>query len=435
MTQQMRIGTFLAVTLLIVAAFIFIVGDMSRFFRKPGYSIYASFKSVAGLDKAATVRMSGVKIGTVKNIRLEGRHPRVELNLDPAAQVPVGSKATLSSLGLLGEKYVEIMPSDDASFIKAGETMDSLAAVSFDQLGLLIMSIGDEVKNVSGKLQKFVGEDNQTRFNELLTSLSETTQGLNDFLRANRDELDLGIRSASQTIRDFDRTVKDLAGSLESSAQSLKGLVDENREGVKAGLQKARDLLDRMQEAVSKLNGLLDKVDKGQGTLGRIIQDPELFDKARETIGNVDDIVRPLSKLEAGLDARAEYYPTSKLVKGGLTFNLRLSNGPFVQAQIIRDPWRERFTYSLQGGRRFGDFAPRVGIIESDFGLGLDYFAFRDRLQLSLDGYDFNRSPRPRFRLSSRFFPAKHVFLVLGLDDLAWNDQRQIFFGLGVGLR
>jgi len=435
MKQQLRIGIFLAVALVIMAVFIFIVGDLGRFFRKPGYSVYVSFETVAGLDPSATVRMSGVKVGYVRHIRLEGRHPLVEMSLEPFAKVPKDSKATLSTLGLLGEKYVEILPSEESSFYKAGETMGSLSSVSFDQLGLLILSIGNEVKSVSAQVQKLMSDDNQARFKEVLTNLSQTTQSLSDFLKTNRTELDEGIHSASQAFRDFDQTVKTLSVSLESSAQSLKSIVEDNRAGVKGSLDKVRDVLDRMDEAAKKLNGILDKVDKGEGSLGRLVAKPELYDQTKAAVEGVGSIVRPLASLQAGADAQAVYYGKSELVKGTLTFSLRLATGAFLQAQIVRDPFQERFTYSLQGGRRWGSFVPRVGVIESDFGLGLDYYAFQDRLMFSLEGFDFNRHPQPRFRLASRFYPDKYFYLILGLDDLTWKRQREIFFGLGVGVR
>lgn len=435
MTQNARIGIFVAGTLLIIAAGIFIVGDLGRFLRRSGYSIYASFETVAGLDKRATVRLAGVSIGYVKSIRLEGHRPIVEMALEPWAKVPVASKATLSTLGLLGEKYVEILPGPDASVVKPGESINSLASVSFDQLGLLILSIGDEVKGVSGKVQRFLGEENAVRFSQVLDSLAQTSRSLDEFVKNNRTGLAEGVQSARQAFQDFDRDVKRVADSFSSSAQSLTDMVNNNREAVKENMEKVKAVLDQMNDAAQRLSRLVQKLDKGEGSLGRLIAEPDLYNEAKETIDNVRSTVKPLSGLRVGGDARAVYYPTSELWKGALTFGLRLASGPFLLSQIVRDPFQERFTYSLELGKRWGSFAPRVGVIESDFGLGLDYYALRDRLELSLEGYDFNRQPQPRLRLTSRFFPLKSFFLILGLDDVISKKRRELFLGLGVGLQ
>jgi hypothetical protein len=79
--------------------------------------------------------------------------------------------------------------------------------------------------------------------------------------------------------------------------------------------------------------------------------------------------------------------------------------------------------------------APRAGIIESEFGAGVDYYAFKDRLSVGVEGFDLNRNPGPRFRLYGKFYPAKSVFLVAGVDDFTLASGREFFFGLGVGLR
>lgn len=395
MTQTARIGIFLGGALLIVAVGIFIVGDLGRFFRRSGYSIYASFDTVAGLDTRATVRLAGVSIGYVKSIRLEGHRPVVEMALEPWAKVPVASKATLSSLGLLGEKYIEILPGPDASSVKPGGSIGCLASVSFDQLGLLILSIGDEVKGVSGKVQKFLGEENAVRFSQVMDSLAQTSRSLDEFVRNNRSGLTDGVQSAKKAFQDFDRDVKRVADSFSSSAQSLSEMLNDNRDAVKENMQKVKAVLDEMSDAAQRLNRLVQKLEKGEGSLGRAIADPELYDEVKETIEDVRSTVKPLSGIRPYGDARAVDYSTSGLWKGSLTFGLRLGSGPFLQSQIVRDPFRERFTYSLELGRRWGSFAPRVGVIESDFGLGLDYYALQDRLELSLEGYDFTGSRAP----------------------------------------
>ena len=101
---------------------------------------------------------------------------------------------------------------------------------------------------------------------------------------------------------------------------------------------------------------------------------------------------------------------------------------------MIRDPWAERFKFSLQGGFRFGRFAPRLGFIENELGVGLDYFGRRS-WGLSLEGFDFNRAESPRVRLTGKIFPARNVYLMAGTDDFTLARRREFFFGLGLASR
>ncbi|GAH27169.1 unnamed protein product, partial [marine sediment metagenome] len=95
MKRELKIGIFISIALFIVAAAVLVVGDLSVLFRKPGYSLYVSFDTASGLEKRAVVRMAGVKIGYVKDIRLKGSRANVLLNINPGIEVPQGSKATL----------------------------------------------------------------------------------------------------------------------------------------------------------------------------------------------------------------------------------------------------------------------------------------------------------------------------------------------------
>jgi hypothetical protein len=189
------------------------------------------------------------------------------------------------------------------------------------------------------------------------------------------------------------------------------------------------------RKSVELLNVSLEKIGKGEGTLGRIIQDPELYAKAEQALDDVRSAAKPLASLRGRLDLRADYFGRSALLRasvlGGLWFTPRL----FFDAGLVRDPWETSFKFSLAGGFRFGDFVSRAGIIESEFGLGLDYRAFGERLSLSVEGFDFNRPDSAHFRVYSRFSPAKHVYVVAGVDDFSLAARREFFFGLGLELR
>ena len=114
MKRELRIGVFLTVALIILAVFIFVVGNLSNLFRRPGYPVYIRYDTSLGLDKTAAVKMAGIKIGYVKAIELENTRSLVTLSINFKYKIPVGSKAAQAVQGLLGEKYVEIQPTPSA---------------------------------------------------------------------------------------------------------------------------------------------------------------------------------------------------------------------------------------------------------------------------------------------------------------------------------
>jgi len=428
MKREVKVGLFLAGTFIIMAVAVLFLGNLSRSFSKKGEILYADFGSVAGLDRRAAVRVSGVRVGYVEDIFLEGTRPTVRMRIGRPILIPEDSKATLASFGLLGEKYVEILPGKSARTCPPGGRLGSVASVSLDQLGLLLLTIGDEVKEVGKSLQDIMSQGNIQKVQVTLDSLASLSSNLDSFFQDS-------VPTLSQGFRDTAQTAKEVGQSIQEVSRDLRGLLNDNKDLVKTNLEKAQELLRQIEDSVRRLNEALDKLNKGQGTAGRLLQDPALYEETRQAVQSVQKAVGQLDSLEVVVSAQSEYYGRSGLFKNGLGLQLWFAGKNQVQGGVIQDPWHDSFTYTLQVGRRFGAFSPRAGVIESDFGLGLDWEALPRRLRFSLDTFAFNRDSGPRFRLSSRIYPLGPLYLVFGVDDFSLSAKREFYLGLGVGSR
>ena len=139
MPQNIRVGAFLLVTLVILGVFVFLVGSVeSRFESK--YEVKAEFQNVAGLNEGADVRVGGIRRGTVRHIQLPRRPDGkvavfLSLNQDTKDVVKQDSVASIKSEGLLGDKYIEVsFGSPDASAIRNGELIGSQPALDISDL-------------------------------------------------------------------------------------------------------------------------------------------------------------------------------------------------------------------------------------------------------------------------------------------------------------
>lgn len=432
--QEIKIGLFLAIGLAILALFIFVVGDFSTLFKKKGYTLYTYFDTVAGLERKTVIRMAGVKVGVVEAIKLKGNRAEVAMDINPEVEIGRDSKATLASLGLLGEKYIEIMPGDVGAVAQHGDTIGSLPPVSFDQLGMILSSVGDDIKDTSKALRDLLGEG-EARINlkEILQNLSSASAELNEFFGENKPFLTRSLEKSSQAIENFDRNVTSISQNLDELILLLKNTVEENRGSLKDNLEGLEDVISKMEEALKSLNESLEKIKKGEGTLGKLIENPELYEKADKTIQDAQEIIAPVSSLRMDAGLKAEYFAKSELFRGTLSLGLWPSPDKFLLAQVVQDPWQDKFTYSAQGGIRLGVFAPRAGILESKFGVGLDLYAFRDRVVFTLEGFDFNRNSRPHFRAWTSVVAAKSIHILFGLDDFTLSENREFYLGMRFG--
>ena len=434
MRRELKIGVFLAGTFLILGIFIFIVGDMSTWFRESGYELVTHFQTATGLEKRGAVRLAGVKIGYVKEIRLAERRAEVVMSIFPKYRVPKGSKAALASLGLIGEKYVEITPGDQAADFAPGGELESTQSISFDQIGTLALSIGEEIKKVSRSLSEITGEESQTDIRETLRSLNGFTQDLKSFMDENKKDLHTGIQSFSQSARELDQRVAAVTKNLDETIGTIKSMAQENRGAVKTDIDKLGTVLDDLKESVRLLRQSLEKIDKGEGTVGKLIQDPELYDKAKETLASVDTTIAPLRSVRPIGLFRLDYLGDSRKTRSAATLGLSLSPRYFVLGQAVQDPLLKKFTYSAEGGMRWDFLAARAGIIESTFGAGVDLISLSDRLVLSVEGFDFQRDIGPHFRFMTQISLIRYLHLVAGVDDFSRAAKRQVYFGLGVGV-
>jgi len=435
MSREVRIGIFVGAAVIVLTVFIFIVGDLSVLFHKPGYSLNALFDTAAGLDKRAAVKMAGVPVGHVKDIRIDGRKALVVLTIYAGREIPKGSRATFSQLGLLGEKYVEILPGDTANPCVDGDMLPGSVTVGFDQIGPLLSSLSEEIKSAAASLRGTLDEETRAGVKQALASAAGAADELKTFLGENRGELGLAARGAARTFDTAEKALTGAASDLERTLALIRDTVRESGEALRSDLETIRRLAGRVEESLNLFNASLAKINRGEGTAGRLVQDPALYEEARAAVRGVASTTRGLSSLRASLDIQAGYYGRSELVRAGIAGGLWLTPRSLLEAALVRDPWDESFRFSLQGAYRFGNVVPRFGFIESEFGLGVDYYGGGDRWRLSLEGFDWNRADSPRFRFAARVFPWARFYLTAGLDDFSLARRREIFLGLGLVLR
>jgi phospholipid/cholesterol/gamma-HCH transport system substrate-binding protein len=432
--QEIKIGLFFVIALAIIMLFIFVVGDLSTLFKRKGYPLYTYYGSVAGLEKQTVVRLAGVKVGYIQDIRLKGSQAEVEMSINPDVKISRDSQATLATLGLLGEKYVEIIPGEEDRMAQPGDTIASLPAVGFDQLGIMLSSIGEEIKGTSQALKELLGGDeSRGSLGETLENLSTFSSELNDFFNENRARLTRSLEGSQQAIQNFDQRADSVSKELEELIELIKGTVEENRGKLTENLEDINELISKIEEALRLLQESLEKVNKGEGTLGKLIQDPELYQQTEKTVGEIQKMITPVSSLQVKAGLRAEYLAESELFRGVLSLGLWPAPDKFLLAQIVNDPWDDRFRVTAQGGIRQGAFAPRVGLLESELGVGLDVYTLKDRLIFSLESFDFNRETRPRFRFWTTVAAHKSIQLLLGLDDFALDENREFYLGMRFG--
>ncbi len=475
MSPTARVGLFMLLALVVLGVFIIKIEEIPIGTRSGRVRVQASFPSVAGLDEKSPVRIAGVRVGIVETIALDGDRALVTLALDPQVALHQGAHAEVTSLGMLGDKYVELFPGPLASPpLAPGTVLSGASPIAFDQLLKTANDVGGDIQAVSASLRRSLGGDEgQKRLDEILDNIRTLTADTRTLVAANRSDIDATIAN----FRSFSDTLKTelprLAERLNALADRVDSVVADNRGNLSESLENIKEVSGRLRVSADNLNLITGKIARGEGSIGKLVNDETTVDNLNSTLKSVESGIQSLKNTvgraegwKLNLNIRAESLPSlSSANSSRSAFGLDLQTVPhrFYRIEMIDSPFgrlkttKERTTVSFPDGHsettttdvvRTSDSATvnaqvgyfirkgltlRAGLFESTGGVGIDQNVLRDRLKLTLEAYDFNREAKPpHLRLEGRYFVTKNLFAYAGWDDPVWSQRSSVIFGGGV---
>lgn len=180
---ELKVGIFVFGALCVLASFVLFIGRFKTW--TSGYTANFEFNFVNGVKVGAPVRFSGVDVGEVKSLNFvfdpaqQKNKVQVGCWLKKDARIPMDSTIWVNTLGLLGEKYIEVMPGKDFNnFLGKGMTItgvEPIATHEFAQLGKNIVNHLDEIivkiNNKEGTIGKLFFDD--ALYNEMEATMGE----------------------------------------------------------------------------------------------------------------------------------------------------------------------------------------------------------------------------------------------------------------------
>ena len=251
-----------------------------------GYQLHVYFDSVPGLQPGDPVFIRGVWAGKVLEIRLTHGLPLVSIGFAEIRSLPRDSKVFLQSEGLLGGKMIDVKVGSDMERVYADH--DTLSGRS----GGGIEEMTDQAGSVAQRLEAVLADGNIAHVEALLANLDSTAVLLKRTLSNNRETLAAVLDTAALAARDARGLlgenrpeVLEIVGNLRRMTQRLDG-VARNMETV----------LESLGMSLTDLNEVSGKLRRGEGTLGRLIQDESLYLDLRRTLASVDSLINGIKE-------------------------------------------------------------------------------------------------------------------------------------------
>ncbi len=439
MKTEYKVGIFVTIGLLIFAFLVLWLGTREvEFFKKEGYILKTRFRTLAGLEKNSSVRLAGVRVGRVRDIDLKNGMAEIKMFIYEDVKIREGSKAAVSSMGIMGEKYVEIFPGPpEKPFLKENSYVEGIQPLSIDQIGQTFYSLGEDVKSV-GKIiiDSLTEPTGENRLKNLIYNLEQISNNLNELIKTINSDYPELKKSVSTLTERIDSDFSRISSDFDMLSREISSLLSKNKDNLTKGIENLNSTLERAQNLIAELEELTKEIKEGEGLASKVINDPSLYEKMesgltelKKTLEESRSTISRFKLPEISYGVRGEYLSSDSLARGYLTFSI-FKNGGLLEAEISREPWENSLKYSFLGGLKKGALFAKAGFIESSFGLSLGIQPIKS-MEFSIDSFEFNRRPRPIFRTYTRIYPFPHLFFIVGVDDFAIKEKSQFYFGIG----
>ena len=296
---DLRVGVVIAIAAVVfMATTVYITreGGVSLFGGQ--YTVYSYLRDVNGLKAGAPVHLSGVDVGSVGRVEFaDGTAPapvRVTMNLrtEIRDRVTTNSLITIGSLGVLGEKLLDIDPGppggtpiEDGGTVPGEAEGDPIKGIISDASRTMrdIRDLAREIQEGKGTLGAILKrEDLHTQ----VMSFLEKSQVVIDRLNASEGTM-------GKLLRD-----PEFYNNMNELTLSMKGLVSDinSGDGALGRLVRDEQIGDSIEKMTGNLASVTGRMDQGEGTIGAFMRERELYDRINSLSGNIDSISARLSR-------------------------------------------------------------------------------------------------------------------------------------------
>ena len=271
--REFRVGLFVILGIAGFFTFLFLMTDPGTF--RGRYNVLTRVDDAQGVRNGDPVRIKGINIGSVQSAQLDGDGVLITLEIEGDWRIPAGSRIEMYSEGVLGGMIVSVVPGQGEGFIEPmgmipGETSPDLLASAG---GLAV-----DAEHILGRVRTLLNDSSVAAAGEVVTYLRDAVSDLS--------ELTAGQATQVRTFME----------SLQRSAENVEGITAaEEWKRTLASADAALTILDRTsgeaEKTVASLNAILGRMERGEGTLGRLLTDESLYEQLEATTATLNDLL------------------------------------------------------------------------------------------------------------------------------------------------
>jgi len=490
----LRVGIVVA---LAVAAFgfgLYLIG--ADFGAQRTYNVYAVFDDATGLGVRSRVQIAGIPIGQVDRVELDQQTSKAKVWLRVRRQFVLHRNATITkrSESILGDFLLDVGPgSPDQPVLHDGDEIRIvIRQPSMNDVFQSLNKIAGDIGDITGNLRKVLGgTEGEDNLRTLVSRLLRISEGIERIVNQSGAKLDATLANFQSFSGDLAHLSETESGDIVAILQNTRDATREARDILKTIGQvvgsnqqqgEFKDTVKSLKTNLSKLDASLtnvqeitDKINKGQGTVGHLINDDKLARNLDKASTQLTNLLGTPDQLKIEVNERSELMIGSP---GGGRFDPNVPNVLSLARDTAYNPWTKNYfglriiprpdkwygfdivddprgytrrvrtvnnascgattcfpnyptaidtittervlKFSVYIAKRYGPISGRFGILENTGGAGIKLHLANDSLTLSADAWEFANplKDRPRLKLYADYRFLNHLLLTFGVDDV-----------------
>lgn len=293
--REAWVGLFVVAGLAATVITLAVMTDAALF--RGRYIVTSNVPNAGGIRKGDPVQMRGVNIGRILGFTISPQGVDMRLEIEGEYPIPKDSRVEVKASGLLGGMVAEVIPGASAEKAGWGDRLPGASGIGlFDKMDTL----AGEADKVAVKVQNLLSDDMVKDLQGGAKGARESLESLQAILREQRGEL------------------RALTASLKRSAEGMEKVttgpeLERTVERVDALVQRLDGTLDTLDRSSKSVESILARMDRGEGTLGKLSTDDTLYKNASEATANLNEATKELNKLLADFQAHPRKYINLKV--------------------------------------------------------------------------------------------------------------------------
>jgi phospholipid/cholesterol/gamma-HCH transport system substrate-binding protein len=259
-------------------------------FQKREYTLTILYNNVNGLQEGSPITIAGLAIGKVEELKLIGTAIAVKVQIQNKVQFPVDSKAFIKSSSLMGGKLIAITPGIESDILHNGDTLTGSYEADLTELTSTLAPISSNVLGILERVNTTFDEKTRRNIQNILADVNRSSSELERIIHDQGQRLDFAIGNFAS----FSSNLSQFAINLDSIALSQRTNLDTSMAMIRIVSYNLQQASQNLKSTTQSLDVVLGKIEKGHGTLGKLVHEEKLYNDIDSLASNLNLLVKDL---------------------------------------------------------------------------------------------------------------------------------------------